>query len=55
MSILSTEPNQLIVDLKSSSSLPNALLGIGHWDKANNLSGTGISSCFRRGLWHDLW
>ena len=32
---------KLVKDLKSSSSLPNALLGINHWDKPNDLSGTG--------------
>ena len=37
-----TQPDRLITDLKSGSSVPNALLGINHLDKPNDLSGTGI-------------
>ena len=40
--LLYTEPAKLVKDLKSSSSVPNALLGINRWDKPNGLSGTGI-------------
>ena len=31
---INLEPDKLITDLKSSSSVPNALLGINHWDKS---------------------
>ena len=39
-----TAPNKLVKELKSSSSVPNALLGLNRWDKPNDLAGTGITS-----------
>lgn len=33
---MNTETDKLVTDLKGSSTVPNALLGINHWDKPND-------------------